>query len=240
VAAARDGGVLSIRVVVADDQELVRAGFRKLLEVDPEIEVVAEAVDGLEAVDAVRRLRPDVVLMDIRMPGLDGLEATRRLCEDDTTARVLILTTFGLTEYVYEALQAGASGFLLKDSPAEDFLTAVRVVARGDALLDPTITRAVIAEFNRKPRRRDDLRGKLEELTPRELEVVRLLARGLTNAEIAGELVVGDGTVNTHVARVLQKLGVRDRVQAVIFAYESGLVEAGDGDGREIEPRRGP
>ncbi len=203
----------------------MRAGFRKLLEVDPEIEVVAEAADGLEAVEAVQRLNPDVVLMDIRMPGVDGLEATRRL-GSDTSARVLMLTTFGLTEYVYEALQAGASGFLLKDSPAEELLAAVHVVARGDALLDPSVTRAVIAEFSRRPRRAD-LARKLDELTGRELEVLRLLVRGLSNAEIARELVVGDGTVKTHVARILQKLDLRDRVQAVIFAYESGLVEAG-------------
>jgi DNA-binding NarL/FixJ family response regulator len=203
----------------------VRAGFRKLLEVDPEIEVVAEAADGLEAVEAVQRLNPDVVLMDIRMPGVDGLEATRRL-GSDTSTRVLMLTTFGLTEYVYEALQAGASGFLLKDSPAEELLAAVHVVARGDALLDPSVTRAVIAEFSRRPRRAD-LARKLDELTGRELDVLRLLVRGLSNAEIARELVVGDGTVKTHVARILQKLDLRDRVQAVIFAYESGLVEAG-------------
>jgi len=203
----------------------VRAGFRKLLEVDPEIEVVAEAADGLEALEAVQRLNPDVMLMDIRMPGVDGLEATRRL-GSDTSTRVLMLTTFGLTEYVYEALQAGASGFLLKDSPAEELLAAVHVVARGDALLDPSVTRAVIAEFSRRPRRAD-LARKLDELTGRELEVLRLLVRGLSNAEIARELVVGDGTVKTHVARILQKLDLRDRVQAVIFAYESGLVEAG-------------
>jgi DNA-binding NarL/FixJ family response regulator len=218
---------LSVRVVIADDQALVRAGFRKLLEVDPEIEVVAEVGDGLEAVEAVRRLEPDVVLMDIRMPVVDGLEATRRIGAGTTAARVLILTTFGLTEYVYEALRAGASGFLLKDSPAEELLAGVHVVARGDALLDPSITRAVIEEVARRPRRRDDLARKLDELTARELEVLRLLARGLSNAEIAAELVVGDGTVKTHVSRILQKLDLRDRVQAVIVAYESGLVEAG-------------
>jgi RNA polymerase sigma factor (sigma-70 family) len=195
--------------------------------VDPEIEVVAEAADGLEAVEAARRLQPDVVLMDIRMPGVDGLEATRQLGAGKTPTRVLILTTFGLTEYVYEALRAGASGFLLKDSPAEELLAGVRIVARGDALLDPSITRSVIEEFSRKPRRDEDLGQKLEELTTRELEVLQLLARGLSNAEIAAELVVSDGTVKTHVARVLQKLGLRDRVQAVIFAYESGLVEVG-------------
>jgi len=189
--------------------------------------VVAEAADGLEAVDAARRLQPDVVLMDIRMPGVDGLEATRRLTAGHAATRVLILTTFGLTEYVYEALRAGASGFLLKDSPAEEFLTAVRVVARGDALLDPAVTRAVIEEFARRPIKRNDLVRRLDDLTARELEVLQLLARGLSNAEIAAELVVSDGTVKTHVARVLHKLDLRDRVQAVIFAYESGLVEVG-------------
>jgi RNA polymerase sigma factor (sigma-70 family) len=189
--------------------------------------VVAEANDGVEAVDVARRLRPDVVLMDIRMPGVDGLEATRRIAGEKSSVRVLILTTFGLTEYVYEALQAGASGFLLKDSPAEDFLAAVRIVARGDALLDPTVTRAVIEDYARKPRRRDDLAERLERLTARELEVLRLLGRGLSNAEIAALLVVSDGTVKTHVARILQKLELRDRVQAVIFTYESGLIEIG-------------
>jgi DNA-binding NarL/FixJ family response regulator len=205
----------------------VRAGFRKLLEVDPEIEVVAEAGDGLEAVEAVAQLRPDVVLMDIRMPGVDGLEATRRIGEGNTTTRVLILTTFGLTDYVYEALRAGASGFLLKDSPAEELLAGVHIVARGDALLDPAVTRAVIEEFSRTPRRPADLAQKLEGLTARELEVLQRLARGLSNAEIAAEFVISDGTIKTHVARILQKLDLRDRVQAVIFAYESGLVEIG-------------
>ena len=218
---------MSIRVVIADDQALVRAGFRKLLEVDPEIEVVAEAGDGLEAVEAVRRSNPHVVLMDIRMPGLDGLEATRRIGLSGAPARVLILTTFGLTEYVYESLRAGASGFLLKDSPAEELLAGVHVVARGDALLDPSVTRAVIEDFAARPRQRDDLSEKLDRLTAREREVLRLLARGLSNAEIAAELVVSDGTVKTHVARILQKLGLRDRVQAVILAYESGFVEVG-------------
>jgi DNA-binding NarL/FixJ family response regulator len=193
--------------------------------------VVAEAGDGLEAVEAVQRLQPDVVLMDIRMPGVDGLEATRRIGDRDAATRVLILTTFGLTDYVYEALRAGASGFLLKDSPAEELLAGVRVVARGDALLDPSITRAVIEDYARKPRPQDDLAERLELLTPRELEVLHLLARGLSNAEIAAQLVVSDGTVKTHVARILQKLDLRDRVQAVIVAYESGLVEVGVGDG---------
>jgi DNA-binding NarL/FixJ family response regulator len=218
---------MSIRVLIADDQALVRAGFRKILEADSEIEVVAEAVDGLEAVEAARRLTPDLVLMDIRMPNLDGLEATRRLLDGDgQTTRVLILTTFGLNEYVYEALRVGASGFLLKDAPPEDLLSAVHVIDRGDALLDPSITRAVIEEFARRPVR-TDLAGKLEDLTAREREVLELLARGLSNGEIAARFVLSEGTVKTHVASVLRKLGLRDRVQAVIYAYESGLVEPG-------------
>jgi DNA-binding NarL/FixJ family response regulator len=218
---------LSIRVVIADDQALIRAGLRKLLEVDPQISVVGEAADGLEAVAAAQRLRPDVVLMDIRMPGVDGLEATRRIGEAKTQTRVLILTTFGLSEYVYEALRAGASGFLLKDAPAEDLLAGVQIVARGDALLDPSVTRAVIETYANRPRARSDLQPRLEQLTPRELDVLQLLARGHSNAEIADRLVVSHGTAKTHVARILQKLALRDRVQAVIFAYESGLIEVG-------------
>lgn len=218
---------MSIRVLIADDQALVRAGFRKILEADSQIDVVAEAADGLEAVEAARRLGPDVVLMDIRMPNLDGLEATRRLLDGDgQTTRVLILTTFGLNEYVYEALRAGASGLLLKDAPPEDLLSAIHVIDRGDALLDRSITRAVIEEFARRPLR-TDLTGKLEDLTAREREVLELLARGLSNAEIAAKFVLSEGTVKTHVASVLRKLGLRDRVQAVIYAYESGLVEPG-------------
>jgi DNA-binding NarL/FixJ family response regulator len=218
---------VSVRIVIADDQALVRAGLRKLFEVDPTLEVVAEAGSGREVVECVRALRPDVVVMDIRMPDVDGLVATKQLAEVAPETRVLILTTFGLDEYVYEALRAGASGFLLKDSPAEDLLAGVRIVARGDALLDPSITRAVIEQYARAPRRRDDLTRRLDELTAREREVLGLLARGLSNAEIAAELVVGDGTVKTHVARVLQKLDLRDRVQAVVYAYEAGVVEAG-------------
>ena len=218
---------MSVRIVIADDQALVRAGLRKLFEVDPTLEVVAEAGSGREVVECVRALRPDVVVMDIRMPDVDGLVATKQLAEVAPETRVLILTTFGLDEYVYEALRAGASGFLLKDSPAEDLLAGVRIVARGDALLDPSITRAVIEQYARAPRRRDDLTRRLDELTAREREVLGLLARGLSNAEIAAELVVGDGTVKTHVARVLQKLDLRDRVQAVVYAYEAGVVEAG-------------
>jgi DNA-binding NarL/FixJ family response regulator len=217
---------VTIRVLIADDQALVRAGFRKILEADPGIAVVAEAADGLEAVQAARRLAVDVVLMDIRMPNLDGLEATRRLLGAGGETRVLILTTFGLDEYVYEALRAGASGFLLKDAPPEDLLAAVRVIARGAAPLDPAITRAVIREFARRPVR-SELAGNLDDLMPREREVLELLARGLSNAEIAQAFVVSDGTVKTHVASVLRKLGLRDRIQAVIYAYESGLVEPG-------------
>jgi DNA-binding NarL/FixJ family response regulator len=222
---------VSVRVLIADDQAVVRAGLRRILEADPELQVVGEVEDGLGAVEAAARLRPQVVLMDIRMPRLDGLEATRRIVATAEEApRVLVLTTFGLDEYVYEALRAGASGFLLKDAPAEDLLDAVRVVARGAALLDPAVTRAVIARFTALPRTSDEHAAQLEELTPREREVLLLLARGLSNAEIAEELVVGDGTVKTHVARVLMKLGLRDRVQAVIYAYEAGLVAPGAAD----------
>ena len=219
---------MSVRVLVADDQALVRAGFRKILEADGEIEVVGEAGDGREAVDRARALAPDVILMDIRMPVLDGIAATRILAgAAKNSPRVLVLTTFGLEEYVYEALRAGASGFLLKDVPPEQLLAAVHVVARGDALLDPAITRSVIAEFAGKPAVRRELAAKLDELTPREREVFALVARGLSNAEIARDLVVSEGTVKTHVAHFLLKLDLRDRVQGVIFAYESGVVQPG-------------
>ncbi|TML53940.1 MAG: response regulator transcription factor [Actinobacteria bacterium] len=215
---------MSVRVLVADDQSLVRAGFRKILEGDPEIVVAGEAADGEEAVALARKLDPDVVLMDIRMPKLDGLEATRLLVGDAGRSRVLVLTTFGLDEYVFEALRAGASGFLLKDAPPEQLLAAVHAVGRGDALLDPAVTRTVIAEFAGTHVVRSELLAKLDELTEREREVFHLVARGLSNAEIARELFVSEGTVKTHVARVLLKLGLRDRVQAVVFAYESGAV----------------
>ena len=218
---------MSIRVLIADDQALVRAGFRKILEADPKIDVVGEATNGLEAVESARRLTAHVVLMDIRMPQLDGLEATRRLVDAGRVGiRVLILTTFGLNEYVYEALRAGASGFLLKDAPPEDLLAAVHVIARGDALLDPSITRVVIEEFAQKPVR-PELKGRLDELTRREREVLELLARGLSNAEIAEAFVLSEGTVKTHVASVLRKLELRDRIQAVIYAYESDFLERG-------------
>jgi DNA-binding NarL/FixJ family response regulator len=220
---------VSVPVLIADDQAVIRAGLRRILEVDAELQVVGEVEDGVAAVEAARRLRPRVVLMDIRMPRLDGIAATRRLLDEggEDAPRVLILTTFGHDEYVYEALRAGASGFLLKDAPAEDLIGAVRVVARGDALLDPAVTNAVIARFTALPAPSDELAARLDELTPREREVLELLARGRSNAEIAGELFVGEGTVKTHVARVLMKLGLRDRVQVVIFAYETGLVRPG-------------
>jgi DNA-binding NarL/FixJ family response regulator len=218
---------VSARVLIADDQALVRAGFRKLLE-SAGVDVVGEAADGREAVVMAQQLRPTVVLMDIRMPVLDGIEATRRLTRSEGDAvRVLILTTFGLDEYVYDALRAGASGFMLKDAPPEELLAAVEVVARGDALIAPAVTRAVIEEFARRsPAAQPEAPG-LEELTAREREVLELLARGLSNAEIAERLVVSDGTVKTHVAHVLGKLRLRDRVQAVILAYEAGIVTPG-------------
>jgi DNA-binding NarL/FixJ family response regulator len=218
---------MSTRVLIADDQALVRAGFRKLLESAPDVEVVGEAADGREAIDEARRLRPSLVLMDIRMPRLDGIEATRRLVADGEGARVLILTTFGLDDYVYEALRAGASGFMLKDAPPEEVLAAVEVVARGDALIAPAVTRSVIEEFVRHSPGDRPPPPVLDALTEREREVLELLARGLSNAEIAERLVVSAGTVKTHVAHVLSKLDLRDRVQAVILAYEAGVITPG-------------
>jgi DNA-binding NarL/FixJ family response regulator len=213
---------MSIRVLVADDQSMVRAGFRMLLSREDDIEVVAEASNGLEAIDKATRFRPSVVLMDIRMPELDGLEATRRILATDEGARILILTTFDLDEYVYEALRAGASGFVLKDDPPEQLLSAIRTVAGGDALLSPAVTKRVIERFARIPQPAPP--KQLGELTDRELDVFRLIARGLSNAEIGQELFISDTTVKTHITHILQKLDLRDRVQAVVLAYESGLM----------------
>jgi DNA-binding NarL/FixJ family response regulator len=220
---------VSVRVLIVDDQALVRAGFRMILESEPGIEIVGEAVDGLEAVEAARTLKPDVVLMDIRMPNLDGLEATRRMLEDGSGPRVLMLTTLDLDEHVYEALRAGASGFMLKDTPPEQLVAAIHVVASGDALLSPTITKRVIEEFIRRPPSTIATPASplVAELTARELEVLGFMARGLSNAEIAKDLFVSETTVKTHVARILMKLDLRDRVQAVVFAYETGLVQPG-------------
>ncbi len=215
-----------IRVLLADDQELVRSGFRLILDLTEGIEVVGEAADGREAVRLAKELQPDVVLMDVRMPELDGIEATRRLRQAGAEARVLVLTTFDLDEYVYEAMRAGASGFLLKDAPREQLVTAVLTVARGEALLAPAITQRLIERFVGRPSP-DQAAPALAELSARELEVLRLLARGLSNAEIAAELIIGEATVKTHVARILRKLDLRDRIQAVVFAYETGIVEPG-------------
>ncbi len=214
---------MSIRVLVADDQSMVRAGFRMLLSGEQDIEVVAEASNGLEAVDKAARFRPTVVLMDIRMPELDGLQATRRILAAGDAARILILTTFDLDEYVYEALRAGASGFVLKDDPPEQLLAAVRIVAGGDALLSPAITKRVIKQFTRIPQPAPP--RQLDDLTERELDVFRLIAGGLSNAEIGRELYISDTTVKTHITHILQKLDLRDRVQAVVLAYETGLFE---------------
>jgi DNA-binding NarL/FixJ family response regulator len=217
-------------VLIADDQALVRVGLRKILENEPDTTVVGESGDGEDAVAEARRLRPDVVLMDIRMPVLDGIEATRRIVGAQPSTRVLILTTFGLDGYVYDALQAGASGFMLKDAPPEEITAAVRIVASGDALLAPAITRAVIDEFaRRQPRAELVLPTAVAELTPREREVLDLLARGRSNPEICDTLVISEATAKTHVARILQKLGLRDRVQVVIYAYETGLLTPGSG-----------
>jgi DNA-binding NarL/FixJ family response regulator len=213
-------------VLIADDQALVRVGLRKILEVEPDTDVVGEAGDGEDAVREARRLRPGVVLMDIRMPVLDGIEATRRIVAGEPDSKVLILTTFGLDGYVFDALRAGASGFMLKDAPPEEIAAAVRIVASGDALLAPAITRSVVEEFARHqpaPTRP----AALADLTARETEVLELLARGLSNAEICERLVVSEATTKTHVARILQKLGLRDRIQAVIYAYEAGVVTPG-------------
>jgi DNA-binding NarL/FixJ family response regulator len=213
---------LSIRVLVADDQSMVRAGFRMLLSGEADIEVVAEASNGLEAVEKAARLQPTVILMDIRMPELDGLEATRRILAANAQARVLILTTFDLDDYIYEALRAGASGFVLKDDPPEQLIAAIHTVAGGDALLSPAVTRRVISRFTHIPRPTPP--AGLEELTPREAEILRLIAQGLSNAEIGKQLFISETTVKTHVTHLLAKLNLRDRVQAVVLAYQAGLV----------------
>jgi DNA-binding NarL/FixJ family response regulator len=220
---------MSLSVLIVDDQALVRAGFRMILEAEEDMDVVGEAADGREAVTEARRIRPDIVLMDVRMPEIDGIEATRQLLAEDRSAlKVVMLTTFDMDEYVYDALRVGASGFLLKDVPPEQLLDGIRAVAKGDALLAPSVTRRVIEEFVRRPPASvRTLPPKLAELTARELEVMKLIARGLSNAEIATQLFVSEATVKTHVAHVLMKLGLRDRVQVVVAAYESGLVEPG-------------
>jgi DNA-binding NarL/FixJ family response regulator len=222
---------MSVRVLLVDDQALIRAGFRMILEAEEDIEVVGECANGSQAIDSVKRLKPHVVLMDIRMPEMDGIEATGRIVEatggTDEPARVLMLTTFELDEYVYDALRAGASGFLLKDVPADQLVAGIRLVAAGEALLAPSVTRRLISEFSRVAPADRRLPAEIDELTPRELEVLKLIARGLSNQEIADELIVSSTTVKTHVARILMKLGLRDRVQAVVTAYESGLIAPG-------------
>ncbi|HSI96987.1 MAG TPA: response regulator transcription factor [Gaiellaceae bacterium] len=215
-----------IRVLIADDQALVRAGFRMILKAEPGIEVAAEAGDGTEAVTLARELAPDVVMMDVRMPVMDGIEATHRIVDGDAAPRVLVLTTFDLDEYVYEALRAGASGFLLKDAPEEQLIAGIRIVADGGSLFAPAVTRRLIERFAGTRLRKPP--PELAELTPREVEVLRLVARGLSNAEIATTLVVSEHTVKTHVAHLLGKLELRDRVQAVVVAYEAGVVRPGD------------
>ncbi len=224
---------MSTRVLIADDQALVRAGFRMILDAEPEMDVVGEAADGREAIDQVRTLRPDVVLMDIRMPGLDGIEATRRIVGDtdpEHPVRILVLTTFDLNEYVYEALRAGASGFLRKDAPRADLVAAIRVAAAGDALLAPSVTRRLIEAFARRPASLAPSPSRLASLTPRERDILLLVGRGHSNIEIARELVVSEATVKTHVGHLLAKLGLRDRVQAVILAYETGAITPGRPD----------
>jgi DNA-binding NarL/FixJ family response regulator len=218
---------MTVRVVIADDQGMVRSGFTTLLNSEPDIEVVGEAVNGQEAITRAVQLRPDVILMDVRMPVLDGLQATRQIAALDGAPKVLVLTTFDLDDYVYQALRWGASGFLLKDASARELAEAVRVVAAGDALLSPSVTRRLIVEFARMGAPRGPSRKKLQDLTERETEVLALVAQGLSNAEIASRLVVAEQTVKTHVSRVLMKLGLRDRTQAVVLAYETGLVQPG-------------
>ena len=218
---------MTIRVVIADDQGMVRSGFSTLLNSEPDIEVIGEAVNGQEAIARAAQLRPDVMLMDVRMPVLDGLQATREITTMPGAPKVLVLTTFDLDDYVYQALRWGASGFLLKDASARELADAVRIVAAGDALLSPGVTRRLIAEFARMGAPRGPSRDNLDGLTERECEVLALVARGMSNAEIAGRLVVAEQTIKTHVSRILMKLGLRDRTQAVVLAYETGLVQPG-------------
>jgi DNA-binding NarL/FixJ family response regulator len=226
-----------IRLLIADDQALVRGGLRMILDVQPDIEVIGEAADGREAVEAARRHRPDVVLMDVRMPGVDGIQATRELLAPGASAvRVLMLTTFDLDEYVYDAMKAGAGGFMLKNAPPDQLAGAVRAIARGDTLLAPDITRRLIEEYVRRPRAGSGPPAQLAELTDREVDVLRLVARGHSNAEIGAALFIGEGTVKTHISRILAKLSLRDRVQAVVVAYESGLVQAGAAEQRPGPP----
>jgi DNA-binding NarL/FixJ family response regulator len=220
---------MSIRVLIADDQAMVRAGFRMILEMQDDMEVVGEASDGAETINAVKKLKPDIVLMDIQMPGMDGLEATRRIVEmhDEVPIKVLILTTFKRDDYIFEALRTGACGFLLKNATPEDLVAGIRVVAEGNALLAPSVTRRVIAKFAQQPKPRD-YTDSLSGLTSREVDIMKLVARGKTNAEIAQELFIGEATVRTHVSNLLSKLDLRDRVQIVSFAYESGIVQPGN------------
>ncbi len=218
-----------IRVMLVDDQEMVRSGFRMIVETEPDITVVGEAADGRSAVELAQRCRPHVVLMDVRMPHMDGIEATSYITAFDDAPRVLMLTTFDLDDYVYKALRAGASGFMLKDAPAEQLIDAVRIVARGDALLAPSVTRLLIEEVARRPIADPSTTvAGLDDLTERELEVMRLVAKGMSNSEIAESLYLGEATVKTHMGRILSKLNLRDRVQVVVVAYESGLVTPGD------------
>jgi DNA-binding NarL/FixJ family response regulator len=220
---------MSIKLLLVDDQAMVRAGLHMILEAEPDIKVIGEAEDGAKAMTAVRSLHPDLVLMDIQMPVMNGLEATRRIVHEiEKPPRVLILTTFERDDYIFEALRAGASGFLLKNAPPEDLVNAVRVVAEGNSLLAPSVTRRIIAEFAQRPPR-SHVKDPVEKLTERETEVLRLIARGKTNAEIAAELIVSEATVKTHVSNLLTKLGLRDRVQAVVYAYESGMIQPGAG-----------
>jgi DNA-binding NarL/FixJ family response regulator len=218
---------MKIKVLLADDQAMVRAGLKMILEAESDIQVVGEAEDGVRAITSVHNLKPDVVLMDIQMPVMNGLEATHRIVqESEGSSRVLILTTFERDDYIFEALRAGASGFILKNAPPEDLVTAVRVIAEGNGLLAPSVTRRIISEFAQRPVR-PPIKKEVEHLTEREIEVLKLIAKGQTNAEIANELIVSEATVKTHVSNLLTKLGLRDRVQAVVYAYESGMIQPG-------------